>query len=64
MEHECTCEEDKGQVALIADLKVLLKEAEDGEFGDFTNEKYPAPKIALSQKFSELKANVIDGKYD
>ena len=63
-EHECTCVADKGQVALISDVEALLKEIVDGEFGDFTNVKYATPKIELSLRFSELKANVIDGKYD
>lgn len=55
---------EKGQENLVADLKELLAEAEAGEFGDFTNNKYPAPKIALAEKFKELRDNVINGKYD
>lgn len=55
---------EKGQQILVDDLKALLSEAEDGEFGDFSNEKYAAPKMALAEKFLELRRNVINGKYD
>jgi len=55
---------EKGQQVLIEDLKELLSEAEAGEYGDFTNSKYDAPKMALANKFEELRNNVIDGKYD
>lgn len=55
---------EKGQHILIADLEALLQEAKDGEFGDFTNEKYPAPKIELARKLYEMRQNVIGGKYD
>lgn len=53
-----------GKQELINDLKELLKEAEAGEFGDFTNKKYPAPKMALVQKLQELSENTKNGKYD
>lgn len=55
---------EKGQEVLAADLKKLLAEVEAGEFGDFSNNKYPAPKSALVQKFVDLRNNVISGKYD
>lgn len=55
---------EEGQQILIDDLKALMKEVEDGEFGDFSNNKYPAPKVALAGKFEELRVNVINGKYD
>lgn len=55
---------EEGSKLLVEDLKVLLAEAEAGEFGDFTNEKYVAPKIALAEKLAELRDNVINGKYD
>jgi len=55
---------EKGTLILIKDLEELLDEAKNGEFGDFANQKYPAPKIALAQKFFELRENVINGKYD
>jgi len=46
------------------DLENLLEEVNAGEFGDFSNHKYPAPKIALADKLLQLRTNVIDGKYD
>jgi len=55
---------EKGTIILINDLKELLEEAEAGEFGDFTNNKYPAPKMALAEKLYCLRQNVINGKYD
>lgn len=55
---------EKGSKILVNDLKELLKEAESGEFGDFTNSKYETPKIALVKKLESLRENVIDGKYD
>jgi len=54
----------KGQENLITDLKLLLSEAEAGEFGDFTNNKYDAPKLALIQKGQDLIDNVKAGRYD
>lgn len=55
---------EKGQRILANDLKALLAEVEAGEFGDFSNEKYPAPKIELASQLLVLRNNVIDGKYD
>lgn len=55
---------EEGQKILLVDLIELEKEVVAGEFGDFSNEKYPAPKVALVQKLEELKQNVINGKYD
>lgn len=55
---------DTGHKNLINDLKQLLYEAHNGEFHDFANQKYPAPKMALAEKLGELTENVIDGKYD
>jgi len=52
------------QEILIKDLKELLSEAEAGEFGDFTNNKYDAPKLALIQKGQDLIDNVKAGRYD
>lgn len=53
-----------GNKKLIKDLEELLEEAKAGEFGDFTNEKYPAPKVALADKLNQLRQNVISGRYD
>lgn len=54
----------KGHNNLILDILNLLEEAKAGEFGDFTNEKYPAPKMALAEQLLQLRQNVIDGRYD
>lgn len=54
----------KGDRILIQDLQELLTEAMKGEFGDFTNKKHDAPKIALRFKLLELADNVMYGKYD
>jgi len=53
-----------GQKELVKDLKNLLEEVENGEFGDFSNNKYVTPKMELRKKFLELAQNVIEGKYD
>lgn len=55
---------EKGCKILVQDLKDLLIEAERGEFGDFTNNKYPAPKMALAEILNTLRENVMSGKYD
>lgn len=55
---------EPGSELLVTDLEVLLQEAKDGEFGDFTNEKYATPKIALYNRLIELADNVKGGKYD
>lgn len=56
--------EDKAHYLLVKDLTELLEEAKAGEFGDFTNDKYPAPKMALAEKLNKLRQNVINGRYD
>lgn len=55
---------EKGQQELVADLEALLAEAKRGEFSDFQNEKYPAPKRALVNRLDHIRENVISGKYD
>lgn len=55
---------EPGQLALVADLEELLEEAKAGEFGDFTNKKYAAPKLMLYSKLSVLLEYVKAGKYD
>jgi len=55
---------EPGQLTLIADLKALIAEAEAGDFGDFSSEKYGAPKIILRVKLTQLADNVVSGKYD
>lgn len=55
---------EEGTKILIEDLKAIIREAEEGEFGDFTNNKYAAPKIALVEKLIEIQNNTKNGKYD
>ena len=55
---------EKGTLVLIDDLETLSAEARAGEFGDFTNNTYAAPKIALREKFLEMAEAVVTGKYD
>lgn len=55
---------DKGQERLLAHLKAFIAEVEQGEFGDFTNEKYPDPKSVLAGVFQAFRENVINGEYD
>lgn len=55
---------EPGQVSLIEDLENLLVEVRAGEFGDFTNEKYPLPKVELRKKFLEMADRVANGEYD
>lgn len=57
-------EQTEGDKFLIRQLEELLAEAKAGEFGDFTNSKYPAPKIELRNRFAELENNVILGAFD
>lgn len=54
----------EGEKFLVKCLEDLLKEAKDGEFGDFTNNKYPAPKIELRNKFLKLADDVVNGTFD
>jgi len=67
--HYADCEsrpknENEGNQRLINDLEHVLAEARAGEFGDFTNDKYDAPKLALANIFHQMRQNVINGKYD
>lgn len=55
---------EKGQVILVEDLTALLNEVKAGEFGDFSNNKYSAPKVELANQFYDLRQDVINGKYD
>lgn len=56
--------QDTGHQNLINDIDALRAEVVGFEFHDFKNEKYFAPKIALADKFRELRNNTITGKYD
>lgn len=51
------------------ELNYLIEEAKAGEFHDFHNNKYPAPKMALVQKLmqhglKEIAEKVKEGEYD
>ena len=56
--------DESKMIPLHRDLYKLLLEAIDGEFGDFTNDKYPAPKMALVEKLLAMVENTKNGKYD
>lgn len=53
-----------GHEKLVSDLKKLLKEAEDYQFHDFKNEKYPTPKIQLVLELGAISDKARTGKYD
>ncbi len=55
---------DQGHLNLLADIQDLLTEAYLGEFHDFANNKYAAPKMALADKLHKLRMGVIEGRYD
>jgi hypothetical protein len=57
-------EQTKGDKVLIREIEELLAEAKAGEFGDFTNNKYAAPKMELRNKLLSMAENVIEGVYD
>ena len=50
--------EKNGHFNLRQDVGDLLSEVEKGEFGDFTNNKYPTPKMALVEKLDEIRKKV------
>ena len=54
----------EGDRFLIQELEELLAEAKAGEFGDFTNDKYAAPKNELRNKLLAMAENVVKGVYD
>ena len=55
---------ETGSLILITDIESLLAEAKNGEFGDFTNQKYATPKVELRNQLLKLAENVVNGKYD
>ncbi len=59
-----TYPDNKGHVRLIADLRELLKEAEDYQFDDFKNTIYATPKVELFKKLAARCEKVKQGKYD
>jgi len=56
--------ESVGHLTLIHTLKSLLKEAEEFEFHDFKNTKYPFPKMELHARLSAIMAHVVEGSFD
>lgn len=55
---------DTGDNALLSDITALYKEALAGQFHDFRNTDYPAPKMELVRKLNNLITNTKNGKYD
>lgn len=55
---------ERGQEILVKDLEKLLDETKAGEFGEFSNRKYAAPKMELASRLYILRQDVINGKYD
>ena len=55
---------EKGHNALIGDIKKLLEEVENGDFGGFSDSKYKCPKTALSNRFYKLRNSITEGKYN
>lgn len=55
---------EEGQKKLYNDLNGMLHEILNGEFGDFSNEKYATPKVELVRQLKEIIQNSITGKYD
>jgi len=55
---------DEGSQKLVADLEDMLTEAKAGEYGDFTNNKYAAPKMALVNQLDAMREKAINGEYD
>ena len=55
---------DKDHENLVRDIKTLLSDAEDHQFDDFQNSRYPAPKIALREALLVMAKRVEEGAYD
>ena len=49
---------------LVAHLEAIKDDAVKGEFGDFTNNKYPAPKMELVAQLENIIKNTKNGLYD
>jgi len=55
---------ENGKEKLVNDISGLLTEAQNGEFGDFTNTKYDSPKSELVNQLMFLIKNTQNGLYD
>ena len=53
-----------GHNALMTDLTLLLKDANEFQFHNFKNSRYPTPKVALILRLDEIAKNTKEGKYD
>ena len=49
---------------LVAHLKDITRLAEEKEFHDFANERYPAPKMELVAQLENIIKNTKNGLYD
>lgn len=49
---------------LVNDLRSILHEAEQKQFHDFENDKYPMPKMSLVMKLQEIIDKAKNGEYD
>lgn len=56
--------EDDGHILLLADIKAVQMNAEEGEYHDFANEKFPAPKMALVEHLRAMMDKAMNGAYD
>ena len=55
---------DKGHKKLLADLKSLMRMAENFEFHDFKNTEFATPKIELRSILLTMAERVVEGEYD
>jgi len=55
---------DYGHDSLLHDLQELVRQADQYEFHDYKNKKYPMPKMALVTSLEQIIKRVKDGFYD
>ena len=55
---------DKGHEKLLADLRSLMRMAENFEFHDFKNTEFATPKIELRNILLTMAERVVEGEYD
>lgn len=56
--------DDKGHLALVADVKNLLERVLQGKYHDFHANGFDAPKVGLVADLDHLRGNAINGLYD
>lgn len=56
--------EPNGHDKLMQDIADLGYEAQNYEFHDFKNKKYPTPKVELRSRLLAMADAVVEGKYD